>query len=68
MKEGEPLLVLSAMKMETVIPSPLAGTVKRVPTSIGDNVDADDLLVLISEAEADSGEDGKEKPVYKLMK
>ena len=35
---GTPMLVLSAMKMETVVPSPLAGTVKRVPTSIGDNV------------------------------
>ena len=46
-KEGDALAVLSAMKMETVIPATASGTVERVLVSAGDNVDADDLLAVI---------------------
>ena len=45
--EGEPLATLSAMKMETVIPASVSGTVKHVAVNIGDKVEGDDLLVEI---------------------
>ena len=48
-KEGDQLAVLSAMKMESVIPAKKAGTVTRVTVNAGDNVDADDLIVVISD-------------------
>ena len=44
-KEGDPVATLSAMKMETSVPSTAAGVVKRVLVNIGDKVDGDDLLV-----------------------
>lgn len=47
-EEGEPLAVLSAMKMETVIPAPTSGTVQRLLVVAGDKVDGDDLLATIS--------------------
>ena len=47
--EGEPLVILSAMKMETVLPSPRAGVVTRVLHNAGDQVDPDDLLLLIED-------------------
>ena len=46
-KEGEKIAVLSAMKMETVIPAPKSGTVSRVLVSAGDKVEGDDLLAVI---------------------
>lgn len=46
-KEGEPLLSLSAMKMETVIPATSSGKIKRITVNVGDKVEADDLLVEI---------------------
>lgn len=45
--EGQSLLVMSAMKMETEIKTPVAGTVKRVLVESGDSVETDDLLVEI---------------------
>ena len=50
LQEGEPLVVLSAMKMETVIPAPASGTVSRVLVTAGDKVDGDDLLAQIEVA------------------
>jgi methylmalonyl-CoA carboxyltransferase small subunit len=39
------LLVLEAMKMETVITSPVAGKVARVNTAVGDAVQSGQVLV-----------------------
>jgi len=49
-KEGEKVAVLSAMKMETVIPAKMSGTVTRVTVNAGDNVEGDDLIVVIEES------------------
>ena len=40
--EGEPLVVLSAMKMETVLPAPCSGKVTRVLHNAGDQVEPED--------------------------
>lgn len=42
---GTPLIVLSAMKMETIVQSPRAGKVKEVLVKMGDKLEAEDLLV-----------------------
>ena len=43
--EGDPLLVLEAMKMENVILSPRDGVIKKIAVSRGAAVDKKDLLV-----------------------
>ncbi len=48
-KKGDNLLVLSAMKMETVVKSPVSGKVKRVEVSNGQKLEGDDLLVEIDD-------------------
>jgi pyruvate carboxylase len=47
LKAGDPLVVLSAMKMETVVAAPIAGVVKRVAVAVGDTLAAGDLLAEI---------------------
>lgn len=44
-KIGEPLLILEAMKMESNVVSPVAGTVKNVPVAQGQNVRKGQVLV-----------------------
>ena len=44
-KEGQTLVVMSAMKMETVVSAPRDGKVKSILTSVGENRQAGDLLV-----------------------
>ncbi len=46
---GDPLVVLSAMKMEMAVASPLAGTIGRVAVAEGDSLQAGHLLVEIVE-------------------
>ncbi|HEX4772433.1 MAG TPA: pyruvate carboxylase [Bryobacteraceae bacterium] len=46
-KRGDRLLVMEAMKMQTTIYSPVAGTVKEVAARLGASVEAHDLLVVI---------------------
>ncbi|MEZ5987605.1 MAG: pyruvate carboxylase [Planctomycetota bacterium] len=43
----QPLLTLTAMKMETVVTAPLAGKVRRITVETGDTIEAGDLLVEI---------------------
>jgi pyruvate carboxylase len=49
-KEGDALLSIEAMKMETTVYSPLAGVVAEVLVEAGAMVEAADLLVAIGEA------------------
>jgi oxaloacetate decarboxylase alpha subunit len=46
-KEGDPLVIVEAMKMETVVPAPRAGTVTEVFVAEGDKVAVGDALVAI---------------------
>ena len=46
---GAPLLTLEAMKMETVVRAPRAGTVKELVPALRSGVQAGDLLVVIEE-------------------
>ena len=45
--EGEPLLTLEAMKMETIVRAPIAGTVRELCSDISAAVQRDDLLVVL---------------------
>ncbi len=46
-KAGDPLVIVEAMKMETVVPAPRAGTVTEVFVAEGDKVAVGDALVAI---------------------
>ena len=49
-KKGDPLLLMSAMKMETVITSPCDGVVSNIVVTAGDQLDGGDLCLEIDEA------------------
>lgn len=44
-QKGQPLVVLSAMKMEMVVKSPHAGNVKSVAVTIDMKLEGDDLIL-----------------------
>eukprot|EP01137_Pigoraptor_chileana_P007448 Opistho-2@53073 len=46
-QKGDPLVVLSAMKMETVVTAPISGRIERLPTAVGDDVSGGDLVIEI---------------------
>lgn len=48
-EKGQPLCVLSAMKMETVVNSPVSGTVKAVHVTCDSSLEGDDLILVIEE-------------------
>jgi 3-methylcrotonyl-CoA carboxylase alpha subunit len=52
---GQPLMVVTAMKMETTLVAPRDGTVKRINTSINAKVTPGDVLVEIQEEAKDNG-------------
>jgi pyruvate carboxylase len=43
-------MVMEAMKMQTTIYAPISGTVTKKLANVGENVDAKDLLLVISAA------------------
>lgn len=45
--KGEPLLILSAMKMEMVVQAPLSGVIKSIAVETGMKLQGDDLLMNI---------------------
>jgi len=46
-EKGSPILILEAMKMESVIESPSSGVVEEIKISEGDNVESGKTLVII---------------------
>lgn len=55
MSEGQSLLTLSAMKMETAISAPVAGKVALITVALNEDVAQGDLLVKIVPAEMPGG-------------
>ncbi|KAF9177184.1 pyruvate carboxylase, partial [Haplosporangium sp. Z 767] len=49
-KEGDPICILSAMKMETVVSAPVAGKVEYVPIKESDSLSGGDLVARIVHA------------------
>lgn len=46
-EKGTPLVILSAMKMETVVQSPVAGVIKEISIGMNMKLEAEDLLVVL---------------------
>lgn len=44
-EKGQPIMVLSAMKMEMVVNAPIAGTIKNIIVQEGSKLEGDDLLL-----------------------
>ena len=53
---GDPLLTLEAMKIESLLVSPLVGTVDTLRVSVGDQVDKGQLILTITPSETPSEE------------
>ena len=47
-KEGDPVVVVEAMKMENTLPSPVSGKITSLPLEPGTSVAKDDILAIIS--------------------
>ena len=56
--EGQPILVMEAMKMQHTIAAPCAGTVTELPASVGQQVEAGTVLAVVEPVEA--GAEGAE--------
>jgi pyruvate carboxylase subunit B len=46
-KEGEPVVVLEAMKMENALPAPVSGTIKSINCKVGESVAKNAVLAVI---------------------
>ena len=57
---GDPMVVLSAMKMETVCAASVDGIVSGVSVAMGDALQPGDLLVTIKEASTTEADDDDE--------
>lgn len=44
-EKGQPIVVLSAMKMEMVVQAPVAGTVKKLEITNGMKLEGEDLIL-----------------------
>lgn len=58
---GQGLVVVSAMKMETILVAPHAGVVANVRTAVGEKVAPGDVLVDVTPDEARADNQGEEK-------
>jgi biotin carboxyl carrier protein len=45
--QGEPVVVVEAMKMQNELTASTSGTVTEIPVSVGDSVNPGDSLVII---------------------
>jgi pyruvate carboxylase len=46
-EKGQPLVVLSAMKMEMIVQAPVSGTLKKIHVQKGMKLEAEDLIMTI---------------------
>ncbi|MEE9267675.1 MAG: biotin/lipoyl-containing protein, partial [Gammaproteobacteria bacterium] len=54
-KLGDPLFTIEAMKMETAVPSPVAGVVDEIVAGVGARVETRDLIMTVRQEVADGG-------------
>ncbi|WP_141015091.1 acetyl/propionyl/methylcrotonyl-CoA carboxylase subunit alpha [Nocardioides sambongensis] len=57
--EGQPVLVMEAMKMQHTITAPYAGTVAELPVTVGQQVEAGTVLVVVEADPADQSSDSE---------
>ncbi len=50
-EKGDQLLITEAMKMETTVQAPFAGTIKKIHVAAGDAIEPGDLLIEIEKYE-----------------